>query len=29
MQSKPLEAGFILTGDASRTMEDSGQQSFS
>ena len=25
----PLEAGFILTGDASRTMEDSGQQSFS
>ena len=26
---KPLEAGFILTGDASRTMEDSGQQSFS
>ena len=26
---KALEAGFILTGDASRTMEDSGQQSFS
>ena len=24
-----VEAGFILTGDASRTMEDSGQQSFS